>query len=813
MIQPDNLPAQLREQGLFCCWRYEERDGKKTKVPYNPRTGGKAQSTNPATFTPLSVALEALERGQYDGIGVGVFGSLGAIDIDHCISEAGELSPMAYDIMDTMQAYTEYSPSGKGLRILFTAPEGFSYDKARYYINNQKAGLEVYIAGATQKFVTVTGDTLTPGMDLEERGEQLRAVLERYMVRPQAQRPTPPPSPAPAPLEWNSEIGGSAAVELDDLALIERAKRSKNGAQFAALWSGDITGYKSASEADIALCNALAFWTNKDPARMDRLFRQSGLFRPDKWDRPTAGRTYGAITIQNAIATARQGYDPAANQRVQVGHQQIAGSSVRPPDYSDAGNAVIFDRLHQNDLIFVDALGWLYWNGQRWERNDHHALTLALDLSACMLKEASAANRDALLKHAEAQAKFAESGADEDKEAVEAASKEKDRAKLYLAHAKALRGATRLRHMLELSKPALVLKADRLDANPFDLNTPAGIVNLTTGQLRPHERTAYCSQITRAAPGERGRDMWEKFLQTTTCGDGSIRGFLQMVSGMALIGTVYHEGLVIACGDGRNGKSTFFNALNLVLGDYAGSIDIKTLTTDRGNKGASLATLRGKRLVVTGELEEHQRLSIATLKQVASTDLLTIEEKYKQPETVRQSHTLVLFTNYLPRVGSTDDGTWRRLLVIPFNAVIPASSSVQNYAEVLAGEAGGAILSWAIEGAVNFVRNGFKLEIPDVVAMVTEEYRQREDWLTNFINERCVKDPNAREGARALYLEYKAWAQDAGEFIRRENDFAAAMEKAGYRQITPKNKRTWVGLRIDYGAKFNTPCAATVRPL
>lgn len=319
MSNAGNLPAQLREQGLFCCWRYEERGGKKTKVPYNPRTGGKAQSTNPATFTPLSVALRALERDGYDGIGVGVFGSLGAIDIDHCVSEAGELSPMAYDIIATMQGYTEFSPSGKGLRILFTVPEGFQYDKARYYINNQKAGLEVYIAGATQKYVTVTGNALTPGLDLGERGAQLAAVLGKYMVRPQAQRPTPPP----APLDWGAEIGSAVPMDLDDLELIQRAKRSKNGAQFAALWAGDTTGYKSASEADIALCNALAFWTNKDAARMDKLFRQSGLFRPEKWDRFTAGSTYGAITIRNAIATmTRLGYDPEAYQSAQVGHQR-----------------------------------------------------------------------------------------------------------------------------------------------------------------------------------------------------------------------------------------------------------------------------------------------------------------------------------------------------------------------------------------------------------------------------------------------------------------------------------------------------------
>ena len=103
MVQHENLPARLRENGLFCCWRYEERDGKKTKVPYNPRTGGRAQSTNPATFAPLDVALTALERGSYDGIGVGIFGNLGAIDIDHCMDDTGELSELAYDIMGAIQ--------------------------------------------------------------------------------------------------------------------------------------------------------------------------------------------------------------------------------------------------------------------------------------------------------------------------------------------------------------------------------------------------------------------------------------------------------------------------------------------------------------------------------------------------------------------------------------------------------------------------------------------------------------------------------------------------------------------------------------
>lgn len=797
-ISPDNLPVELRETGLFCCWRYEERNGKRTKVPYNPRTGGKAQSTNHQTFAPLPVALEAMEQGGYDGIGVGIFGNLGAIDIDHCVDNKGQLSELARGVVATIHGYTEFSPSGQGLRILFTVPEDFRYDKVRYYINNQKLGLEVYIAGATKKYVTVTGNAINPGYPLEERGEQLAVILEKYMTRPGTAREPPSAAPPPGGLEHS---GGNTfrqgAESLDDAELVERASQSRSGVPFAKLWAGDASAYKSRSEADIALCNMLAFWTNRDAARMDRLFRQSGLMR-EKWDRRQSGSTYGAITIQNAIASCHSGYDPQA-------HQHRAGEtaqedSIRPPDYSDAGNATVFCRLYGNSLIFVDALGWLWWNGQRWERDDHKAMNLALALSGRMLKEALGVNRNALLKDAEAQSRFAETGGEADGEAAKTADKGKKEAKAYLTHAQRLRGARQLKNMLELSKPSLVIRADKLDGNPMELNTPAGIIDLTTGRLHSHERAAYCSQITEAAPGAAGEEMWSAFLQTITCGDGSVQGFLQLVAGMALIGTVYHEGIVIAYGEGRNGKSTFFNALAQVLGDYAGSIDIRTLTTDRANKGASLATLRGKRLVIAGELEEHQRFSVATLKQVASTDKLTIEEKYKSPETVRQTHTLILFTNHLPRVGSTDSGTWRRLIVVPFNATIPPGTGVQNYADTLAKEAGSAILAWAIEGAVNFVRNGFKLDIPDVVEEATEEYRQREDWLSNFIGERCIKEETARTGARALYLEYKAWAQDAGEYTRRENDFSAAMLTAGYRKVKIKGKPFYYGLAIEMPA-------------
>lgn len=489
---------------------------------------------------------------------------------------------------------------------------------------------------------------------------------------------------------------------------------------------------------------------------------------------------------------------------------------VKPADYSDAGNANVFQTYYRGMLAYTDALGWLYFNGKNWERNEHKAVGKALELSKSMLDDASI--EMTLARHRQGEAETAaaqklDGASDELKKAREQVSK----ARKYLQHAINSRNAPRVMGMLKLAANDMVVPADYLDADPFALNTPDGEVDLRTGKLTPHGIDTpwhWCTNLTKVSPvspdsNPEGYLMWYKFLEVILCNDNYLAGFLQQVAGMALIGAVYHEGIVIAHGGGRNGKSTFFNALADVLGSYAGTIDVKVLTTDRQNKGAALATLRGKRLVIAGELEEHQRLSTSTLKQLASTDKLTIEEKFKQPETVKQSHTLVLFTNHLPRVDSMDNGTWRRLLVIPFNAVISEQDSVQNYAEMLVEKAGGAILSWAIQGAVDFIKNGFKLVVPDVVAMATEEYQNRENWLENFIDERCIKEPNARVGARSLYLEYKSWSQENGEFIRRENDFSLAMEKAGFNKISPKNRKVYLGLRLDPSAQFENSYTVT----
>jgi len=325
-----NLPPLLLAYGRFCVWKYETRpdQDKPTKIPYNPKEPEtRARVNDLSTFAPALIAESAAKQG-FDGMGVAVTGELAGIDIDHCIT-GGELSPMALDIVKTMDAYTEISPSGEGIRILFAAP-GFSYDKDKYYTKNSGSGLEVYIAGMTSRFLTVTGNVLDGHkVDLIDRADRLQGILDKYMKRP-GQTTT---QRAAAPI----------AVSMDDSDLIEKAMAARNGAQFAALWSGDFKGYPSQSEADQALCNTLAFWTGCDKARMDRLFRQSGLMR-DKWDKR---RDYREHTLQRAVDGCRETYTPtqpritspapsappaAPAQRGTGGPDQSAQATAAAPD-------------------------------------------------------------------------------------------------------------------------------------------------------------------------------------------------------------------------------------------------------------------------------------------------------------------------------------------------------------------------------------------------------------------------------------------------------------------------------------------------
>ena len=459
-----------------------------------------------------------------------------------------------------------------------------------------------------------------------------------------------------------------------------------------------------------------------------------------------------------------------------------------PKDFSEAANAELFAERYNNRLLWCDALGWLVWDGKRWAADQNAAMALAIEFSEALLQTARQMCSDGVT-------------VDDVTHKITVS----DSVQQFVRHAERSRSATAIKNMLELTKAFLPVRAAALDAVPYYLNTEGGVVDLRSGKMYYHHPLNLCTKIAPFSPSNDGAEVWLQFLEQITDGDADLMRYLQAVVGMALFGKIYHEGIILAVGGGRNGKSTLFNALAAALGDYAGSIDSTVLTTDRQNRGAALATLRGKRLVTCGELEEGQRLSVQTLKRLASTDALTIEEKFRQPETISPSHHIFLFSNFLPRVGSTDNGTWRRLTVIPFNAVMPTGAKeIPNYAAFLAANCGGAILQWCIDGAKAFYENGYRLpEAPEAVKTATATYRQRENWVQLFLSECCIVERSANVRCGALYDAYKRYAAESGDYCRRLADFNAAMESAGFRQIEHGGRRKyWTGIRLDLAAPY-----------
>ena len=237
-VQLEKIPQFLKENGQFCSWKYELRNDNKTKVPYMPGTTRRASVNDLTTFTAFDTAASATG---YDGIGIRVCGRIVGIDLDHCV-EDGDIAPWAQTIVDRFgSTYIEVSPSGTGLRIFCLLPDGFTYDTQTYYI--KKGNIEIYIPGHTNRFLTITGNALIDA-DVVEVKYPLVWLLDTYMHRPT------PPTPAVV-------VPGESY--LSDEQVIAKASAARNGKKFRRLWDGDITGYKSQSEADSALLAILGF--------------------------------------------------------------------------------------------------------------------------------------------------------------------------------------------------------------------------------------------------------------------------------------------------------------------------------------------------------------------------------------------------------------------------------------------------------------------------------------------------------------------------------------------------------------------------
>ncbi len=485
--------------------------------------------------------------------------------------------------------------------------------------------------------------------------------------------------------------------------------------------------------------------------------------------------------------------------------------SLKPDDYSDIGQAKVLCKEYGEELRYSDATDYLRYDGDAWIEERQLAVGAMEEFLDLQLADAQEYVQIAVKA-------LKDAGVDES--AIQAGGKTLEKAvnidnlklvfmlmgaKSYLAFVMKRRDYKYVVSALNAAKPMLAVSVSDLDKNEKLLNTPYATYDLSKGMVgeQPHNPEDLITKITNVSPSDDGKELWDQCLELFFSGDQELIDYVQMVVGMAAVGKVYQEHLIIAYGSGANGKSTFWNTISRVLGTYSGKLSAETLTVGcKRNVKPEMAELKGKRLIIASEMEEGMRLNTAVVKQLCSTDEIFAEKKYKAPFAFVPSHTLVLYTNHLPKVGANDDGIWRRLIVIPFNAKIVGDSDIKNYADYLYEKAGGYILKWIIEGAQKAIDAEYKTTLPKCVQDAINAYREENDWLGHFISECCDVEESFTEKSGELYQKYREYAIQNGDFTRPNGDFNAALENAGFNKRKTKKGAFFYGLKLKEGQDF-----------
>lgn len=769
----ENIPAYLRSTGKFCLWKYEEREGKRTKVPYSPN-GGRASSNKAHTFSDFKRAESVLRRrpGRYDGLGIGMFDDLVGIDIDHCVKD-GHLSPLVQDIVERIGSYAEFSPSGEGVHVLCRAP-GLSFDKETYYLKNPHNGVEVYAAGHTNRYLTLTGDVLVQS-EVNERTAEVEELLERYMRRDAA------PCADPA-----VDICAESFL-LDDAEVLSRMLNSSKQEAIAKLWAGNWEGYESPSEAELALCDHLAFWTGRDADQMDRLFRESGLMR-DKWDRAESGSTHGEKTIGKAIKDCKTVWSP--NYRSSAQEVEVSSGVERAVEFLRSVDAFHNARYSQDDIgsgyLLADYLrpfarpvpeikGWRVYNGRYWD----------VDVGGV---EVAGAARDM----SRALAVYSTDLHDKEMQQCLAWS------------AKWSRSSNRKTYLQEAASVHHVSESD-FDRDKWLLNLNNGTLDLRTSELRPHSPD---DLLTKLAPVDYNTaavcPRWDQFIgEIMEPGDGEELGsgiekeqaqrqkaqFLQRYLGYCLSGDTREESFLIMYGPtSRNGKSVCVEVVRAVLGSYSRTAQAETLMiAKKDGRGPSedVARLAGARMVSVGELPQGGKLDAAVVKQLTGRDAVTARFLSQNSFEYIPQFKLLLHTNHLPQCSDLSVFDSGRVLVLPFSRHFEEWEQDKGLKdEFRKPENLSAVLNWLLRGLRDYRDNG--LAPPPAVQASVGAYRKDSDKITRFVEDALTEREEAEVRTSLVYEAYRNWCRVNGHFPENTRSFIRGLERAG---LTTQRKR------------------------
>lgn len=394
---------------------------------------------------------------------------------------------------------------------------------------------------------------------------------------------------------------------------------------------------------------------------------------------------------------------------------------------TDAANARRLIYFAQGAYKYIPDVGWHRWDGTRYVYDKEKAIwQTAVD--AAELCEAAGANGE--------QLKWAQQ------------SQNKDR----IVNCLAIAG----------TDPDVLVSAIEMDAQPNDLCTPAGIVNLLTGELRPAIKNVDMNtRSTLVAPKKIATPLWNEFLKRVIQDDERI-AYLQELLGAALFGDSRYHVLPVLAGSGANGKSTLLDVVSGILGDYSASMPENfLLDSSSSTHPTEIARLRGVRFAMASETRPDGKFNESRVKMLTGGDMLSARFMNQNFFDFKPTHTLFLAVNHLPAVKSGGDGFWRRLRKLDFKVTIPKDEQRENYAQTMIEDEGPGILQWIVDGAVRVTNQGFAE--PESVKLSTLEYRHEEDHIAKFIDERIVVAANGTATKTAVFNSYRDWCIDNGE--------------------------------------------------
>lgn len=747
------IPVELKQYKNWICWKAEPDQRSHSgisKKPINPYTGGFAQSNNPTTWADFETAVK--EAPKYSGIGF-MFGNTPffGVDLDDMPKDIedfknGDFNNIVAEFVNTLQSYTEYSQSGTGVHIICkgTLPKGGRKRKHDF------GGFEMYETG---RFFVMTGNYCSEYAEITDCTEKIKGLHEKYIGG----------GKEPVPKTVQPTFSLNTADEI-----IRTAQNAKNGNLFTQLYYGNTTGYGSHSEADMALCNMLAFWTGCDADKMDAIFRQSGLMR-DKWDRKQAGSTYGAITIQKAIAGCNNVYNPNSyqnqndNYSLSIGNSAIStpptSSQQQPTEPSklytldDMGNAQRFvDLFGENIRFCYTDKNWFYYDGRKW----------CIDNTGTVRRMA-----DRAVEAMKAEAKVYAT-MDEDSGG--------DMLKAFEKHQKSSRSYKSKTSMINEVMHHIPILPAQLDRYKMALNTPGGVINLKTGELNPHNPEHYFTKITSVDYSSNAEcPLWLIFLNDIFGGDKDLIRYIQKAVGYSLTGSTAEQCAFFLYGTGRNGKSTFIDVIRDIFGDYATNIQPETIMVKSSQGSAinsDIARLKGARLVTSVEPNEGVRINEGLLKQLTGDDTVTARKLYSEEFEFKPEFKLWMATNHKPIIRGTDTGIWRRIHMIPFTVQIPEEKVDKKLKYKLKAEMT-AIFKWCVEGCLLYQQEGLKM--PKAVLESVREYRREMDVISAFIEDRCELTGSVQSSV--LYSAYSSWAEANNEYCMSNMKFSVEIAK------------------------------------